>query len=246
MELPRELKRLIERYKAQYNIIGEDEDILKKVIPKLEDEDIIRLYDELCEEENENIARRRGYRPNFEKYREEILAYLDDSAVKSEIIKREQRQSSKPDLQQRNYTYISEFATTLDNKPDKIKIIRSFERKIKQLEDERELLDVDKAINNIDLSIHIYQCILHIREKMSIDLVLYRGAKFKKKYKMPSYIDLKKLKRKKQSKENLQNKIHITSLNQTIKRIASLKLEKELLRLQEIEEKEELIGYNER
>ena len=29
MELPRELKRLIERYKAKYNIAGEDDEILK-------------------------------------------------------------------------------------------------------------------------------------------------------------------------------------------------------------------------
>ena len=106
MELPIELKRLIERNKAQYGIKGEDEDILKKIIPELEDEDIIRLYDELCEEENNNILANKGYRPNFEKYREEILEYLDDSVVKSEIIRREQNQSSKPNLQQRHYTYI--------------------------------------------------------------------------------------------------------------------------------------------
>ena len=41
MELPIELKRLIEKYKAQYNIVGEDDEILKKIIPSLEDEDII-------------------------------------------------------------------------------------------------------------------------------------------------------------------------------------------------------------
>ena len=72
MELPIELKRLIERNKAQYGIKGEDEDILKKIIPELEDEDIIRIYNELCEEENNNIVSNKGYRPNFEKYREEI------------------------------------------------------------------------------------------------------------------------------------------------------------------------------
>ena len=69
-ELPIELKRLIERNKAQYGIEGEDEEILKRIIPKLEDEDIVRLYDELCEEENNNILYNKGYRPNFEKYRE--------------------------------------------------------------------------------------------------------------------------------------------------------------------------------
>ena len=139
MELPIELKRLIERNKAQYGIEGDDEEILKRIIPELEDEDIIRLYDELCEEENNNILSNKGYRPNFEKYREEILEYLDDSVVKAEIIKREQNQSSKTDLQQRNYTYISEITTTLDNKPDKKKIINSFYRKIRQLQDERNL-----------------------------------------------------------------------------------------------------------
>ena len=40
MELPVELKRLIERNKAQYGIEGDDEEILKRIIPELEDEDI--------------------------------------------------------------------------------------------------------------------------------------------------------------------------------------------------------------
>ena len=183
MELPIELKRLIERNKAYYNIEGEDEEILKKIIPELEDEDIIKLYDELCEEENNNILANKGYRLNFEKYREEILEYLDDSVVKSEIIRREQNQSSKNDLQQRNYTYISEFTTTLDNKPDKKKIVNSFYRKIRQLNEKRNLLNVKETLNNIELTIHIYQCILHIVEKMEIDLVLYRGPKYKEKEK---------------------------------------------------------------
>lgn len=51
MELPTQLKRLIEKYKSQYNIAGQDDEILKKIIPSLEDEDIIKLYDELCKEE---------------------------------------------------------------------------------------------------------------------------------------------------------------------------------------------------
>lgn len=228
MELPVELKRLIERNKAQYGIEGDDEEILKRIIPELEDEDIIRLYDELCEEENQNILSNKGYRPNFEKYREEILEYLDDSVVKAEIIKREQNQSSKTDLQQRNYTYISEFTTTLDNKPDKKKIINSFYRKIRQLQDERNLLNVKSTISNIELTIHIYQCILHIAEKMDIDLVLYRGPKYKDRYKLSSeLIDIKRLKRKRQSKKENQIRLQNIFLEQNLRRINQLKVQKE-------------------
>ena len=230
MRLPIELARLIEKYKAQYNIEDEDDEILKKVIPMLEDEDIIKIYDELCEEENNNILSKKGYRPNFEKYREEILDYLDDSVVKSEIIKREQNQSSKPDLQQRNYTYISEFTTTLENKPDKKKIIKSFYRKIKQLEAERKLLNVRETINNIELMIHIYECILHVCEKMEIDLVLYRGPKYKETYKLLNQIDLKRLKKRKQTKKENQIRLQNMFLNENIKRVNKLKLEKERLR----------------
>lgn len=227
LQLPVELKKLIEKSKAQYGIVGEDNEILKKIIPSLEDEDIIRLYDELCEEENNNINIKKGYRPNFEKYREEILEYLDDNVVKAEIIRREQKQSSKQDLQQRNYTYISEFTTTLDNKPDKKKIVRSFYRKIKQLEEERDLLNVQNAINNINLSLHIYQCILHVCEKMDIDLVLYRGYKGTKKYKLLNQIDIRKIKRKKRSKQENAKLLQNMFLNENIKRINKLKLEKE-------------------
>ena len=228
MELPIELKRLIERNKAQYGIEGEDEEILKIIIPELEDEDIIRLYNELCEEENNNILSNKGYRPNFEKYREEILEYLDDSVVKSEIIRREQNQSSKPDLQQRNYTYISEFTTTLDNKPDKKKIINSFYRKIRQLEEKRNFLNVKETISSIDLTVHIYQCILHIVEKMDIDLVLYRGPKYKERYKLSSQlIDIRRLKRRRQSKQENQIRLQNMFLNQNLKRINDLKLQKE-------------------
>ena len=230
MELPVELKRLIERNKAQYGIEGDDEEILKRIIPKLEDEDIIRIYDELCEEENNNILSNKGYRPNFEKYREEILEYLDDSVVKAEIIKREQNQSSKTDLQQRNYTYISEFTTTLDNKPDKKKIINSFYRKIRQLREERNLLNIKATISNIELTMHIYQCILHIAEKMDIDLVLYRGPKYRKSYKLSSeLIDIKRLKRKRQSKQNNQIRLQNIFLDQNLKRINQLKAQKERL-----------------
>ena len=230
MELPIELKRLIERNKAQYGIKGEDEDILKKIIPELEDEDIIRIYNELCEEENNNIVSNKGYRPNFEKYREEILEYLDDSVVKAEIIKREQNQSSKPDLQQRNYTYISEFTTTLNNKPDKKKIINSFYRKIRQLEEKRNFLNVKETISSIDLTVHIYQCILHIVEKMDIDLVLYRGPKYKERYKISSQlIDIRRLKRRRQSKQENQIRLQNMFLNQNLKRINDLKLQKEKL-----------------
>ena len=228
MELPIELKRLIERNKAQYGIEGDEEEILKKIIPELEDEDIIRIYDELCEEENNNILSNKGYRPNFEKYREEILEYLDDSVVKAEIIKREQNQSSKTDLQQRNYTYISEFTTTLDNKPDKKKIINSFYRKIRMLEEEKNLLNVKGTINNIELTIHIYQCILHIAEKMDIDLVLYRGPKYKERYKLASNLmDIKRLKRKKQSKQENQIRLQNIFLEQNLKRINQLKVQKQ-------------------
>lgn len=225
MQLPQELKNLIEKSKVQYGIIGQDEEILKKVIPMLEDEDIIKLYDELCEEEN-NIAKN-GNRPNFEKYREEILEYLDDTVVKAEIIRREQYQSSKQDLQQRNYTYISEFTTALDNKPDKKKIIKSFYRKIKQLEAEKDLLNVQKTINNIDLIMHIYQCILHVSEKMDIDLELYRGPKYKEKYTIITPIDIRRIKRKRGSKEENQRRLQTIFLNENIKRMNMLKVQKE-------------------
>lgn len=238
MKLPLELKRLIEKNKAQYGIDGEEDEILKKIIPSLEDEDIIKLYDELCEEENNMIISKKGYRPNFEKYREEILEYLDDSIVKLEIIKREQNQSSKTDLQQRNYTYISEFATTLDNKPDKKKIVNSFYRKIKQLHEERNLLNVQETINNIELSLHIYQCILHVCEKMEIDLVLYRGPKYKERYKLLRQVDLRKMKRKKKSKKYNQLRLQNMFLNENIKRINKLKLEKEKLVQSLIEDNE--------
>lgn len=235
MQLPLELKNLIEKNKAQYGIIGEDEEILKRIIPMLEDEDIIKLYDELCEEEKNNIFK--GFRPSFQKYREEILEYLDDSVVKSEIIRREQYQSSKQDLQQRNYTYISELTTTLDNKPDKKKIIKTFYRKIKQLEEERTLLNVRDSINNIELIMHIYQCILHISEKMDIDLVLYRGPKYNKKYKITSQIDIRKIKRRKRSKEENSRLLQNIFLNENIKRINKLKLDEKSLK-NSIEESE--------
>jgi len=236
LKLPIELKRLIEKNKAQYGLVGEDDEILKKIIPMLEDEDIIRLYDELCEEDNNNIFII-GSRPNFQKYREEILEYLDDSTVKAEIIRREQYQSSKTDLQQRNYTYISEFTTTLDNKPDKKKIIKSFYRKIKQLQEERQLLDVRKTISNIELIIHIYECILHISEKMEIDLILYRGRKYNHKYKLAIQADIRKIKRRRLSKENNQARLQNMFLNENIRRINTLKKEKEKLEISEIEER---------
>lgn len=230
MELPVELKRLIEKYKAQYHIVEDDAEILKKVIPTLEDEDIIKIYDELCREENNSLQN--GQRPDFEKYREEILNYLDNSMIKSELIRREQKQSSKQDLQQRNYTYISEFATNLDNKPDKIKIIKNFYRKIKQLEEERKLLNVKETIDSIELSIHICECILHICEKMKLELVLYRGPFYKKKYKLNNDINIQKIKRRKQLKEQSQNNLQILYLNQTIKYMNELKEQ-----LEEIKEK---------
>lgn len=238
MQLPLELKKIIEKSKAQYGIIGEDDEILKKIIPSLEDEDIIRLYDELCEEENNNIILQKGYRPNFEKYREEILEYLDDTVVKAEIIRREQYQSSKHDLQQRHYTYISEFATTLNNKPDKKKIINSFYRKIRQLEGERNLLNVQDALKNIELIVHIYQCILHVAEKMDIDLVLYRGPKYNKKYKVLKQIDIRKIKRSKHSKQENARMLQTIFLNENIKRINKLKMQERVLTQYRLEENE--------
>lgn len=234
LKLPLELKNLIEKNKAQYGIKGKDEEILKKIIPMLEDEDIIRLYNELCEEENSNIYKN-GFRPSFQKYREEILEYLDDSAVKAEIIRREQYQSSKPDLEQRNYTYISEFTTKLENKPDKKKIIKSFYRKIKQLEEDRELLNVKESIKKIELIIHIYQCIIHVVEQMDIDLGLYRGPNFNKKYKISNQIDIRKIKRKRQSKEENQKRLQNIFLNENIKRINQLEMEKKKIRVKTLE-----------
>ena len=236
MQLPIELKRLIEKNKEQYGIVGEDDEILKRIIPALEDEDIIKLYDELCEEDNNILTK--GFRPNFQKYREEILEYLDDSVVKAEIIRREQYQSSKSDLQQRNYTYISEFTTTLDNKPDKKKIIKSFYRKIKQLEEEKILLNVKETIKNIELIIHIYKCILHAVEKMDIDLILYRGPKYNNKYKLLTQIDIRKIKRRKQTKQNNQNRLQEIFLNENIKRINQLKIEEKRLKDMSIEDDE--------
>ena len=231
MELPIELKRLVEKYKALYKLVGNDDEILKKVIPKLEDEDIIKLYDELCKEGSSHSIHN-GYRPNFEKYREDLLEYLDDSMVKSEIIRREQKQSSKTDLQQINYTYISEFTTTLDNKPDKLKVIQTFYKKLKQLESERNLLNIKDSINNIELSIHIYECILHIREKMDIDLVLYRGFKSKKKYKLLNYIDFKKSRDKKLEKEEYQRLLQILCFNQINAHINELNNQLQVLKQQ--------------
>ena len=236
MELPIQLKRLIEKYKAHYNLLGTDDEILKKIIPRLEDEDIIRLYNELCKEEL-NHSPNNSSRPNFEKYREDLLSYLDNSMVKSEIIRREQYQSSKPDLTQRNYTYISEFTTKLEDKPDKLKIIKSFYRKINQLESERIFLNVEQAIDNIELSIHIYRCIQHIKEKMDIDLVLYRGFTAKKKYKLKNYIDFQiiKKKRKKRNKEQLEKSLHQHYSNQIIEKINELQKQIKILKSQEVE-----------
>ncbi len=238
MQLPRELKRLIERYKAKYNIEGEDSKILKRVISELEDEDIIKVYDELCEEENYLVLTKKGYRPNFEKYREEILGYLDESVVKAEIIKREQKQSSKQTIEQRNYTYISEFTITLEDKADKLKIVKNFYRKIKQLEKERKhLTDEDEKLDNIQLSIHIMQCIKHIVEKMKIDLTLYRGPNFKKKYKLKEIYEdkLKKIKRKENNERYRRTKALEEILNQLVKEISKLKEQEKQLKEEELE-----------
>lgn len=233
MQLPRELKRLIERYKAKYNIEGEDNDILKKVISELEDEDIIKVYDELCEEENYLILTKKGYRPNFEKYREEILGYLDDSVVKAEIIRREQKQSSKETIEQRNYTYISEFTITLEDKADKLKIVKNFYRKVKQLEEERKhLLEEDEKIDNVQLSIHIMQCIKHIVEQMKIDLILYKGPNFKKRYKLKGIYEekIRKIKRNNESEKYRRIKTLESVLNKVVKEIQKLKAEEKNLK----------------
>ena len=234
MELPQNLSQLIEKYKSLYNIEGSDDSILKRVIPLLEDEDIIQIYNELCEEDKK-IHHSSNFRPTFEKYREDILEYIDDSFVKSEIVKREQRQWSKNDLRQRNYIFISELATTLDNNADKLKIIKSFYKKIKQLEAERNLLNVQEAINNIELTVHIYKCILHISEKMTIDLELYRGFDGKEKYKLKEQIDLLilKNKRKSMSKEQAQQHLKTLYFNQILKRVNDLRLQMEELKQRE-------------
>ena len=239
MELPVELKRLIEKYKAQYHIAGTDEEILQRVIPRLEDEDIIKIYNELCKEENNN-AFKSGQRPNFERYREGILSCLDDSVVKVELIEREQKQSSKADLQQRNYTYISEFANNLESKSDRLKIIRNFYRKIKELEEQRQLLNVKNAIDSIELTIHIYECILHICEKMKLELVLYRGPKYKKKYVLSNDFDIIRMKRKnKKAREDYNKKIQTLFLNQIVRKMQKLRQESEELKMQQTIEGEE-------
>ena len=231
MELPEELRNLVEKYKKLYNIEGSDDEILKRVIPLLEDEDIIQIYNELCAEDK-RIHHNSNFRPTFEKYREDILEYIDDSYIKSEIIQREQRQWSKGDLRQRNYIFISELASTLDDNADKKKIIKSFYRKIKQLEDERNLLNVQDSINNIELTIHIYKCILHISEKMTIELDLYRGFDGKEKYKLQEEIDylILRNKRKSMSKEQAQQHLKTLYFNQIIKRVNDLKLQMEELK----------------
>ena len=234
MELPDELKQIVEKYKILYNINGSDDEILKRVIPLLEDEDILQIYNELCAEDK-RIHHSSNFRPTFEKYREDILEYIDDSYIKSEIIQREQRQSSKNDLRQRNYIFISELATTLDYNSDKMKIIKSFHKKIKQLEEERNLLNVQDSINNIELSIHIYNCILHILEKMTIELDLYRGFDGKEKYKLQEQIDflILKNKRKSMSKEQAEQHLKTLYFNQIIKRVNDLKLQMEELKQRE-------------
>ena len=234
MELPDELKQIVEKYKILYNINGSDDEILKRVIPLLEDEDILQIYNELCAEDK-RIHHSSNFRPTFEKYREDILEYIDDSYIKSEIIQREQRQSSKNDLRQRNYIFISELATTLDDNSDKMKIIKSFHKKIKQLEEERNLLNVQDSINNIELSIHIYNCILHILEKMTIELDLYRGFDGKEKYKLQEQIDflILKNKRKSMSKEQAEQHIKTLYFNQVMKRVNDLKLQMEELKQRE-------------
>ena len=234
MELPEELKQIVEKYKKLYNIGGSDNEILKRVIPLLEDEDIIQIYDELCAEDK-RIHHNSNSRPKFEKYREDILEYIDDSYIKSEIVQREQRQWSKGDLRQRNYIFISELASTLDNNADKKKIIKSFYRKIKQLESERSLLNVQEAINNIELTIHIYKCILHISEKMTIELDLYRGFDGKEKYKMQEEIDylILRNKRKAMSREQAEQHLKTLYFNQVMKRVNDLKLQMDVLKQRE-------------
>lgn len=234
MELPEELKQLVEKYKKLYNIESSDDEILKRVIPLLEDEDIIQIYNELCAEDK-RIHHSSNFRPTFEKYREDILEYIDDSYIKSEIVQREQRQWSKGDLRQRNYTFISELASTLDDNSDKKKIIKSFYRKIKQLEEKRNLLSVQDTINNIELTIHIYNCILHIAEKMIIELDLYRGFDGKGKYKMQEELDylILRNKRKAMSKEQAQQYLKTIYFNQVIKRVNDLKLQMEELKQRE-------------
>ena len=60
---------------------------------------------------------------------------------------------------------------------------------------------------------------------MDIDLVLYRGPKYNKKYKLLTQTDIRKMKRKKQSKENYQILLHNLFLNENLKKINNLKIE---------------------
>ena len=97
------------------------------------------------------------------------------------------------------------------------------------------MLDVDQSINNIELSIHIYQCILHISEKMSIDLVLYRGFTAKKKYELQNYIDFKKLKKRKKESKHIKEHLQQIRSNYIIEHINELQKLKQELKLQEEE-----------
>jgi len=91
------------------------------------------------------------------------------------------------------------------------------------------LLNVQNAINNIELIIHIYECIMHMAEKMDIDLGLYRGPKYDKQYKLFKQIDLKRIKRRKRSKEENARILQTIFLNENIKRINKLKNERQRL-----------------
>ena len=65
---------------------------------------------------------------------------------------------------------------------------------------------------------------------MEIDLVLYRGPKYKERYKLSSgLIDIKRLKRKRQLKQINQQRLQNMFLNQNLKKINQLKDQKERL-----------------
>ena len=75
---------------------------------------------------------------------------------------------------------------------------------------------------------------------MEIDLVLYRGPKYKERYKLSSQlIDLRRLKKHRQSKQFNQMRLQNMFLNQNIKRINDLKLQKERIEQSVLEDDEE-------
>lgn len=69
---------------------------------------------------------------------------------------------------------------------------------------------------------------------------MYRGPKYKERYKLSSQlIDLRRLKRKKQTKQFNQMRLQNMFLNQNLKRINDLKLQKARIEQSVLEDDEE-------